>query len=90
MSYGEKFARRRANLEKLPALAYARHPETGHVIALRRGEAGYYSVNTTKTADQLNAIERVTPEQARAMLAGSVNGWHHPEADVDFRAEVAS
>jgi len=84
MSYGEKKARLRANLAKLPPVAYASHPDTGEVLAIKRGESGYFVMRTDKTPAQLNAIERVTPEQARAMMAGSMRGWHVPEADPEW------
>lgn len=54
---------------RLPGIAFATLPTTGETIAIRCGERIYYRVNSNKTADELNAIYGVTPDQAKALLA---------------------
>lgn len=51
-----------------PGIAFATLPATGETIAIRCGERIYYRVNSNKTADELNAIYGVTPDQAKALL----------------------
>ncbi len=62
-------------LSKLPGTAFATLAVTGAIIAITLGESRYEHVNTTKTADELNYMNGVTPAQARAMLAGVLLGW---------------
>ena len=52
-----------------PGIAFATLPTTGETIAIRYGERIYYRVQTTKTAEELNAIYGVTEAQARTLLA---------------------
>ena len=66
---------------KLPGIAFATLPTTGETIAIRHGERIYYRVGTTKTAEELNAMYGVSPEQAKAMLACVLAGWQMPAAD---------
>lgn len=68
-------------LTKLPGIAFATLAASGETVAICRGEPSHYRVQTTKTADELNNMYGVTPAQARAMLAGSMLGWHTPLAD---------
>lgn len=68
-------------LSKLPGIAFATLAVSGETVAICRGEPSHYRVQTTKTADELNSMYGVTPAQARAMLAGSMLGWHTPLAD---------
>ena len=68
-------------LSKLPGVAFATLAISGETIAICRGEPGHYRVQTSKTAEELNSMYGVSPAQARAMLAGSVLGWHTPLAD---------
>lgn len=80
-----------ANLQKLPPLAYIdnshdKSPGAAPVIAVRRGESGYYPIHTSITAAYLNDKLGVTPLQAEAMHHGSMFGWETPGADVDFLA----
>ena len=63
------------DLSKLPGTAFATLAATGAIIAITLGESRYQHVNTTKTADELNYMNGVTPAQARAMLAGVLLGW---------------
>ena len=68
-------------LSKLPGIAFATLAVSGETIAICRGEQSHYRVQTTKTAEELNSMYGVSPAQARAMLAGSMLGWHTPLAD---------
>jgi len=68
-------------LSKLPGIAFATLAVSGETVAICRGEPSHYRVQTTKTADELNNMYGVSPAQARAMLAGSLLGWHTPLAD---------
>ncbi len=60
---------------RLPGIAFATLPTTGETIAIRCGERIYYRVNSNKTADELNAIYGVSPDQARALLTSVLSGW---------------
>jgi hypothetical protein len=78
------------NLAKLPEKAYVKNTihcqgEFGEppVICVKRGEMGYYPIYTDQTAEQLNERRGVTPQQASAMLNGSLAGWDIPAADPD-------
>lgn len=66
---------------RLPGVAFATLSMTGETVAICRGESCCYRVGTTKTADELNAMYGVSKAQARAMLAGTLLGWHTPLAD---------
>ena len=68
-------------LSKLPGIAFATLGVSGETIAICRGEPSYYRVQTTKTVEELNCMYGVSRAQARAMLAGSMFGWHTPLAD---------
>ena len=74
-------------LTKLPGIAFATLAVSGETVAICRGEPSHYRVQTTKTADELNNMYGVTPAQARAMLAGSMLGWHTPLADPEHYDE---
>ena len=71
-------------LSKLPGIAFATLAISGETIAICRGEQSHYRVETTKTAEELNTMYGVSPAQARAMLAGSMLGWHTPLADPEY------
>jgi len=66
----------RTIVSRLPGIAFATIAITGETIAICRGEPSYYRVETTKTAEELNTMYGVSPTQARAMLAGTLRGWH--------------
>jgi len=66
---------------QLPGIAFATLSRTGETIAICRGESCCYRVGSTKSAEELNAMYGVTKAQARAMLAGTLLGWHTPLAD---------
>lgn len=80
----------RSTLLMLPGIAFVVLPTTGETIAIRQGEPTYYRVNTTKTAEELNALYGVTEAQAQAMLASLKSGWDtslaDPEHDNSHRA----
>ncbi len=70
----------------LPGVAFATIAITGETIAICRGEQrSYYRVETTKTAEELNTMYGVSPIQARAMLAGTIRGWHTPSTHPEQR-----
>ncbi len=71
----------RSIFSRLPGIAFATLAITGEKIAICRGEPSYYRVETTKTAEELNTMYGVSPAQARAMLAGTILGWHALLAD---------
>lgn len=56
-----------STLSMLPGIAFATLPATGETVAICRGAPGYYRVETTKTADELNAMYGVSEAQARAL-----------------------
>lgn len=62
-------------LSKLPGIAFATLAATGETIAICRGEPTYYRVESTRSAEELNALYGVSKAQARAMLVGVVLGW---------------
>lgn len=74
-------------LDKLPETAWVTNDGSfatdAPVIAIKRGESGYYPIFTALTADELNIRNGVTPQQREAMLAGSCFGWTVPAADPD-------
>ncbi len=72
----------------LPERAYAFHPTTGATIMVRRGEKGFYPVATDTRPEILNKVRGVTPQQAAAMLAGSMFGWDVPLANPDHFTEA--
>lgn len=62
-------------LSKLPGISFATLAATGETIAICRGEPTYYRVESTRSAEELNALYGVSKAQARAMLVGVVLGW---------------
>ena len=66
----------------LPPWCAVTNPTTGKPVIITAGEAGFRTVNPDcfLNAEQINALLRVTPEQANAMLAGSMFGWNCPAA----------
>lgn len=65
----------------LPERAYVYHPTTGATIMVKRGESGFFPVSTDTKPELLNKVRGITPQQAAAMLAGSMFGWHVPLAN---------
>lgn len=83
------------NLAKLPEVAYVQNDgiifnTSTKVIVIKRGESGYYPINTKLSAKELNEAAGVSPQQREAMLTGSMFGWNVPAADPDcyFHAEA--
>lgn len=72
-----------ATLQKLPELCAARLPATGEPILLRRGVMGYYPASPRLDVEGFNRRKGIAPEQAEAMLVGSLFGWEVPGADPD-------
>ena len=73
-----------ATLQKLPPLCLTRSKATRAVIAIRRGELGYYLVNPPLSPEEFNRRHGITPEQVAAMENGALHGWEVPEADPDI------
>jgi len=80
----------RSIFSSLPGIAFATIAITGETIAICRGEPSYYRVETSKTAEELNTMYGVSPTQARAMLAGTIRGWHTLQADPEQRDAAGS
>lgn len=51
------------------------------VLEIERGALALREVDTTQTADELNAYMGVTPEQIEVMRTGQRYGWHHPDVE---------
>ena len=73
-----------ATLQKLPPVCLTRSKVTRAVIAIRRGELGYYLVDARLSPEEFNRRHGITPEQVTAMENGSLHGWEVPEADPDI------
>lgn len=71
-------------LKKLPPICLTRSKPSGTVIAIRRGELGYYIVDTQLSPEEFNRRHGITPEQVAAMENGALHGWEIPEADPDI------
>jgi len=69
----------------LPERCFAKHISGGHIVVLLRGEMGYHDTDayevTGLTVRELNAKLGVTEAQEKAMLCGSIFGFHCPGAD---------
>lgn len=76
-----------ATLAKLPSRCFVELPGSRgrRIVEIVRGVPGYSDVDTALPVERLNASlpEPPTPEQAEAMLFGSMFGWHLPGADPD-------
>lgn len=71
--------------DKLPNRSFATHPTTGRVVKITKNVAGYEEINCGQlTAEMMNEIANVSPEQAEAMLVGSMFGWDVPGANPDY------
>ena len=61
------------------------HPTTGEPVIITRGESGYRpfasEFDPETAVRRFNESLRLTPEQAKAMLAGSMFGWDCPAAN---------
>lgn len=77
----------------LPPIAYADNSKRiygcdAQIIAIKRGEAGFYPIYSSLSADELNTAEGVDEAQREAMLAGSMFGWHLKGADPEFQRTI--
>lgn len=93
-----------ANMSSLPELAYAIHMMDGSVIIIKKGESGFYPIDTAKFPQavaepeafvaQQNTAMGVRPSQAQALFMGSLFGWDLPGAnpetyrDLDLIADL--
>lgn len=83
---------------KLPANCFTVSDLDGSLILIQNGEQGYYpsswSTNdpeqNRRIADSYNQKLGITPEQEKAMSAGSMFGWDVPAADPDFWRKAKS
>jgi len=75
-------ARMLDNICKLPKLCYFTHDTDGPSFIIA-GEGGYTPLWQEVDVDQLNTMLGVTAPQVKAMVAGSMFGWHLPCADPD-------
>ncbi len=78
----------------LPEIAYVdntlnKSSGASPVIAIKRGESGYYPIFTTLSADELNKQAGVTEAQREAMHLGSMVGWHAPGAHPSVHERLA-
>ena len=85
------------NLAALPELVYIdnsdhRVPGAPKIIAVKRGESGYFPIQTSLSVEDLNFPLNVTREQIEAMFIGSMFGWDvpgaHPDAHKKFSTEI--
>jgi len=67
----------------IPAIAFATLPTTGETIAIQYDQRIHYRVNTTKTAEELNAMYGVTPAQAQAVLERVLAGLETAPANLE-------
>jgi hypothetical protein len=70
-----------SGLARLPGIAFATIVTTGMTIAICLGDSRWYTVETNKTADELNSLYGVTPSQARAVLATMLRSYLPSRAD---------
>lgn len=73
----------------LPEVCYSADAGPGELVAIKRGQMGYYPVDTYQEhwqaeamAANKNRLLGVTAEQRQAMVIGSMFGWHVPGARV--------
>jgi hypothetical protein len=69
-------------LKKLPVFAAVEHPTERTTVIVERG-VGYVKPPYAIDAAAFNKLHEVSPQQAAAMLAGSMFGYHVPAADPD-------
>ena len=74
---------RARNMALLPQHCFAIHPDTGEVIFIQRGHTGYTATTglTQAHVEFSNGEWKVTPEQSKAMLDGSLFGFHTKAAN---------
>lgn len=74
-----------SNLSQLPPVAFYDGGDFG-LAMLKRGEPGLFNVTpelakSGRRAEELNAMFKISREQAVAMSVGAFFGWHVPGAD---------
>ena len=71
------------NLNALPTMCLVNHPTEAEIVAIYKGQSGYYST-CVEDVEIANKAMNITPEQVQAMLIGSMFGWHvkgaHPDS----------
>ncbi|GAB3051228.1 hypothetical protein [Virgibacillus ainsalahensis] len=72
----------------LPAYCFANHPVTGEVVKIERGKHGYIETDCGTSAGEKNISINVMPQQAEAMMKGSMYGWYSPGADPNVYQNV--
>lgn len=80
-----------ANMAALPEVAYAVHLLDGSAVLIKRGESGFYPLDTDKFpqavaepeafVSQMNKQMGVRPSAAEAMKLGSMFSWDMPGAN---------
>lgn len=73
-----------AFIDNLPDSAGVRpFNDDAPVTVVERECNRYIPIYVQRSADELNALEGITPAQREAMLAGSLFGWNCPAAQPD-------
>jgi hypothetical protein len=81
MTLVNQHQQRARNMALLPPHCFAIHPGTGEVVFIQRGHTGYTAtVGLTQADVELSNIS-LAPEQVKAMLAGSMFGFHTEAAN---------
>lgn len=70
----------------LPKYAFVQSHVSGETMMIVRGEKGFqFDKNVAKfTAEELNTIRGVKPEEVKAMEVGALFGWDVPGADPEY------
>ena len=86
------------NLARLPAACYGVQPSTGELIAIRRGETGFWPVTVLplwafrmtaeEACNRLNAQRGIARHVRQAMECGSMFGWDVPGAVPENNLEL--
>jgi len=72
--------RRRSNLDQLPHYCAVFHHVDQITVLITKGESGYHMAPTLDL-ERFNNEQGANKAHQRAMLAGSLFGWHTPSAD---------
>ncbi len=67
--------------DRLPRVCLAITPGTNEPIRIVRGVEGKYAVHPNTDVARFNNERGITDAQVKAMIAGSMFGWHCPGAD---------
>jgi hypothetical protein len=73
--------------DKLPVLCGARDPSNNRPVAILRGEMGYFLWAEGTTPEEWNNDRNISPDQVKAMIAGSVLGWHGNQTESTVRSK---